>query len=341
MYTMDSHHRHGKDQEGWFALFQVHQEAILPLLLATFVLGLAVFILTPEFPLLWRAPVIGLFLMACAIAAELIRKHHYHICACLLVLVWMVASAATWWLFSAPSALALMALAVGLAAVFVSVRVALCTAIAATGLIGAVALTHGSAFGPGDWLTVAILVWGTFLLGSQSVRPTEQAMGWFWHSYTQAQRHLDLARDRQGELNQAVKDLGEARLQSERLNQLLHAARRAAEEAERAKSEFVANVSHELRTPLNLVLGFSEMIVDAPNTYGVALPGRLLADVAAIQRNTEHLSSLINDVLDMSRAEAQRLVLSREWIQIGEVIDSAVLAIRPCSNPVGCTCVRR
>lgn len=329
MHAIDSLHGKHRTQEGSYALFQVHQEAILPLLVATFAVGLFVFVLNPEFPLVWRAPVIGLSLMAVSLAAGLVRQRHYYVCAALLVVAWMATGLATWWLFAAPSALVLMGLAVGLAAVFVSVRVALLAAIVATGMIGLVALRPGAPFAPVDWLVVSALIWGTFLLGRQSVRPTEQAVGWFWHSYTQAQRHLELARDRQGELNQAVKDLADARLQSERLNQLLHAARRAAEEAERAKSEFVANVSHELRTPLNLVLGFSEMIVDAPNTYGVALPGRLLADVAAIQRNTEHLSSLINDVLDMSRAEAQRLVLSKEWIEIGDIVESAVAAIRP------------
>ncbi len=51
MHASGSIHGKQRTQEGWYALFQVHQEAILPLLVATFVVGMLVFLLTPEFPL--------------------------------------------------------------------------------------------------------------------------------------------------------------------------------------------------------------------------------------------------------------------------------------------------
>mgnify|MGYP005839547569 CR=1 FL=1 len=113
------------------------------------------------------------------------------------------------------------------------------------------------------------------------------------------------------------------------------AARRAAEEAERAKAEFVANVSHELRTPLNMIIGFAEMIVEAPRTYGTRLPKALLADVAAIHRNSQHLASLINDVLDISQVEAQRMTLIREWNSLAEIVESSVLAVGPLFDARG------
>ena len=107
MHAIDSLHGKHRTQEGSYALFQVHQEAILPLLVATFAVGLFVFVLTPEFPLVWRAPVIGLSLMAVSLAAGLVRQRHYYVCAALLVVVWMATGLATWWLFAAPSALVL------------------------------------------------------------------------------------------------------------------------------------------------------------------------------------------------------------------------------------------
>ena len=91
-----------------------------------------------------------------------------------------------------------------------------------------------------------------------------------------------------------------------RLNRLADGLRQEAEEeARRAKEQFVANVTHELRTPLNMIIGFSEMILDAPQAYGASpsggrLPPALLADLAVILRNAQHLASLIDDVLDLA-----------------------------------------
>lgn len=90
-------------------------------------------------------------------------------------------------------------------------------------------------------------------------------------------------------------DLALARL--ERSNRALVFAQEAAEKAYRFKSEFVANVSHELRTPLNLIVGFSEMMTTAPESYGgKPLPGEYRGDMVAIYRSSRHLLDLINDV---------------------------------------------
>ena len=85
-----------------------------------------------------------------------------------------------------------------------------------------------------------------------------------------------------------------------------------AEDARRAKEEFVANVSHELRTPLNMIIGFSEVILQSPHVYGAPLPPALQADIAVIQRNSQHLASLVNDVLDLSQVDAEHMALSKE-----------------------------
>ena len=81
-----------------------------------------------------------------------------------------------------------------------------------------------------------------------------------------------------------------------------------AEEAARVKSQFFANISHELRTPLNAIIGFSNIMESA--VFGPLGSGRYLEYCRDIRESGEHLLSLINDVLDMSRIEAGKLSLN-------------------------------
>jgi PAS domain S-box-containing protein len=91
----------------------------------------------------------------------------------------------------------------------------------------------------------------------------------------------------------------------------LKRAKEAAEEANKAKSIFLANMSHELRTPLNAILGFSEMLGRDPE---VTSPQR--EKINNINRSGEHLLSMINDVLDLSKIEAGRIELEPESIDL-------------------------
>ena len=84
----------------------------------------------------------------------------------------------------------------------------------------------------------------------------------------------------------------------------LAAARDAADAANRAKSMFLANMSHELRTPLSAVIGYSEMLEEELADLGGA---EVLSDLGKIQSNARHLLGLINDVLDLSKIEANRM----------------------------------
>jgi signal transduction histidine kinase len=99
----------------------------------------------------------------------------------------------------------------------------------------------------------------------------------------------------------------------------------AATAAGRAKNDFLAKMSHELRTPLNAILGFSDLI-------GAALAGPLPAryrDYAQdIHRSAEHLLSLINDVLDISRLESGRLDLRDEEVDLAELAAEVVALLR-------------
>jgi len=87
----------------------------------------------------------------------------------------------------------------------------------------------------------------------------------------------------------------------------LKRAKNAAEKANLAKSTFLANMSHELRTPLNAILGFSELMTRDSN-----LSAEQLNNLETIGRSGEHLLALINDVLELSKIEAGRVVLHPE-----------------------------
>ena len=97
----------------------------------------------------------------------------------------------------------------------------------------------------------------------------------------------------------------------------LAAAKDAAEEANRAKSEFLANMSHELRTPLSAVIGYSEMLQEDMEDVGQA---DLLPDVRKIEANARHLLGLINDVLDLSKIEAERMETYVEAFTVDAVV---------------------
>ncbi|CAN5668196.1 hypothetical protein BH23GEM11_BH23GEM11_19590 [soil metagenome] len=95
--------------------------------------------------------------------------------------------------------------------------------------------------------------------------------------------------------------------------------RRALEEAEansRAKSSFLANMSHELRTPLNSVIGFANILIKKND--GV-IPPREKDYLRRIQANGEHLLALIEDILDISKIDAQRMEVVREPVDLDEL----------------------
>ncbi len=97
----------------------------------------------------------------------------------------------------------------------------------------------------------------------------------------------------------------------------LAAARDAAEEANVAKSQFLANMSHELRTPLSAVIGYTEMLEEEVEDLGEA---SLLSDLKKIKNNARHLLSLINDVLDLSKIEADRMEVFAESFPVSETL---------------------
>ncbi len=91
-------------------------------------------------------------------------------------------------------------------------------------------------------------------------------------------------------------------------------ARQAAEKADQLKTRLLANVSHELRAPLNVILGYTRAALNSPNPYQIELPPELRIDLERVFNSGEHLIRLINDLLDLSRAEIGELELFPETI---------------------------
>jgi len=232
------------------------------------------------------------------------------------------------------AAICLIALPVGLVAIFVNPAGGALAAAGCTFLLMWVPAISRVAT-PTLRVFTLLGVWGTIGLIWLTRRPLLAQLHWSWSSYARNRLLLEQARDTQLQVKQALQDLADANLQLARLNSLAQALRRDAEEARRAKEEFVANVSHELRTPLNMIIGFSEMILEAPETYGRNIPPALLADLAVIHSNSQHLSSLIDDVLDLSQIEVGQMSLTRERTALREIVEAAAIAVRPLFEAKG------
>ena len=97
-----------------------------------------------------------------------------------------------------------------------------------------------------------------------------------------------------------------------------------AEEANRAKSEFLANMSHELRTPLNAIIGFSEIMENG--MFG-ELDAKYYEYCQDIRASGQHLLDVINDILDMSKIEAGRMMIHPEPVRLDDVITETLRAI--------------
>ncbi len=109
----------------------------------------------------------------------------------------------------------------------------------------------------------------------------------------------------------------------------LEGARDSAEMANRAKGAFLANMSHELRTPLNAILGFSQLMSNHPN-----LDPEQKDHLGIINRSGEHLLTLINDVLEMSKIEAGRTTLQLNSFDLHKLLDEVedMLNLRAMNN---------
>jgi signal transduction histidine kinase/CheY-like chemotaxis protein len=180
-----------------------------------------------------------------------------------------------------------------------------------------------------DLLVAVLLTLLAMLAAWLSTRRLFTALEWALDMTEHARRSAEEAREHRSELQRVLHSLDLALSRLERSNRALVFAQEAAEKAYQFKSEFVANVSHELRTPLNLIVGFSEMMTTAPESYGgKPLPGEYRGDMLAIYRSSRHLLDLINDVLDLSQIEAGKIVIHKERVALRDIIQEAVEIVR-------------
>jgi signal transduction histidine kinase len=122
---------------------------------------------------------------------------------------------------------------------------------------------------------------------------------------------------------------GLARHQQDAEAQRLRVEKAAAEEADRAKSGFLAMVSHELRTPLTTIIGYSEMMLEQAESDN--LP-QYVADLKQVHTAGEHLLTLINDILDLSKIEAGKLEVSREEYAPASLLRDLMLSVEPLAK---------
>jgi PAS domain S-box-containing protein len=133
----------------------------------------------------------------------------------------------------------------------------------------------------------------------------------------------------------AIRDVSAERARADALKQARAEAEAASQRAQRAnlaKSEFLANMSHEIRTPMTAITGFAELLL---RPVGAADDSVRHEAVASIQRNSRHLLTLINDILDLSKIEAGKLEVAAQPIAVAELLRDCALLIRERAHSRG------
>lgn len=145
-------------------------------------------------------------------------------------------------------------------------------------------------------------------------------------------------RDEQGRIVEVLSvgnDITARKVAEDRLKRTLEelgAAKEKAEIADRLKSAFLATMSHELRTPLNSIIGFTGIILQG---YAGPLTEEQSKQLNMVKKSANHLLSLINDVLDISKIEAGQLQVSFEPFDMKAVVEHALLSTRPAAETKG------
>jgi PAS domain S-box-containing protein len=121
--------------------------------------------------------------------------------------------------------------------------------------------------------------------------------------------------------------------EQKRVEEEIRRAKEAAEAASQAKSELLANMSHELRTPLNAIIGFSEIM--QAGLFGPLGSAKYDGYIADIRHSAGHLLTVITDILDLAKIEANSFRLHEGIVEPGEIIASALRLVKPRADGVG------
>ncbi|MEZ5353416.1 MAG: HAMP domain-containing sensor histidine kinase [Bryobacteraceae bacterium] len=139
------------------------------------------------------------------------------------------------------------------------------------------------------------------------------------------ERSLDISSSELVETNRRLRHAKEA---AERAMEDRQRAEQA-EEANRAKTRFLANMSHELRTPLNAIIGYSELLIDEVEGRGC---NDLAADLNKIRTAGTHQLAMVNDILDLAKIEAGRVVLYPEECVVDDLMRELALTVKPLAR---------
>ena len=234
-----------------------------------------------------------------------------------------------------PQLLILLFIPVGLAAAMLGPRLAI---IAAALLAAGTTLLWYAVPNdvPGVYIALAVLAITSMAGLMWSVyRPVYQLGDWIWEYYQRALQMLKETGSTRLDLSQALDELLHTNRQLALSNEKQLSFRIIAEEAQKTKTAFVAKVSHEFRTPLNMIIGLVNLMIDNPHIYGRPLPKAMLDDLLIIQRNCEHLTGMINDVLALSQAESGLMVLHSDYVNLQEIIEQALEVVSPLVKKKG------
>ncbi len=159
------------------------------------------------------------------------------------------------------------------------------------------------------------------------IAPVANAAGWFTH-WVAVERDITARKRNEAELESHRHHLEE--MVASRTAELA-AARARADAASRAKSTFLANMSHEIRTPMNAIIGLTHLLRHAAPTPEQALR------LGKIDSAATHLLAVINDILDISKIEAGKLVLEHENFTLGAVLDHVQSLVSDAARAKGLT----
>ena len=152
----------------------------------------------------------------------------------------------------------------------------------------------------------------------------DRAINWEGNRYVRLQVAVDITQNKKAEQElRKAHDKMEMRIE-ERTIELLQ-AKEHAESANDAKSEFLANMSHELRTPLNHIIGFTALVLDKNFGELNEVQTDYLNDVLS---SSNHLLSLINDILDLSKVEAGKLELQPSSVNLRNLLENSFIMVR-------------